>query len=228
MVVGAWVGNNDNRPMDKKLSGLLVVPLWHAVMEEALKTVPEEKFSRPRAVDTSRYKPMVNGNWQGYVETANSGFPQVHSILHYVDVNDPLGPAPSNPARDSQYERWEYAVRSWSGRAGGSGTRDYGLPSGDQEIFDTVERKNYRITINRPKDGRKYALDEIIRVRLDYPSKFSPIKADFFNNGVYLGSSVEEPFNFSFIPSPGLNVFRAVLLDAEGNLGEDVSEFSAE
>jgi hypothetical protein len=41
--------------------------------------------------------------------------PQVHSILYYVDKSDPLGPVPTNPYADPQFENWESAVLSWMG-----------------------------------------------------------------------------------------------------------------
>jgi len=38
----------------------------------------------------------------------------VHSILHWVNRNNPRGPAPSNPSLDSQYHLWEFPVRNWA------------------------------------------------------------------------------------------------------------------
>ncbi len=48
-VLGVWVGNNDNSPMDPKLasgvSGAAVI--WHRLMKEALKNLPKEEFKKP-------------------------------------------------------------------------------------------------------------------------------------------------------------------------------------
>ena len=41
-------------------------------------------------------------------------YPQIHSILHYLDKEDPLGSFPENPLKDSQYESWERAVLEWA------------------------------------------------------------------------------------------------------------------
>ena len=30
LVVGAWAGNNDNSPMEKKVAGFIIAPLWNA------------------------------------------------------------------------------------------------------------------------------------------------------------------------------------------------------
>lgn len=40
-------------------------------------------------------------------------FADTHSILHFVDLSDPLGKAPEKPGNDPQYERWEKGVAEW-------------------------------------------------------------------------------------------------------------------
>ncbi len=40
-------------------------------------------------------------------------FIAAHSILHYVDKDDPTGPVPKNPKKDPQYHAWEKGVRKW-------------------------------------------------------------------------------------------------------------------
>ena len=53
MVVGVWVGNNDNTPMDPRLaSGITgASPIWRRAMLEALKTKPAKVFNRPGNID---------------------------------------------------------------------------------------------------------------------------------------------------------------------------------
>ena len=52
MVVGTWVGNNDNSPMSPTLaSGVTgAAPIWNRIMREALKDKREEPFSRSDSV----------------------------------------------------------------------------------------------------------------------------------------------------------------------------------
>lgn len=104
IVVGAWAGNNDNSPMQKKVSGLIVAPMWRELMDSILPSIPHESFPSPEPEDPS-LKPVLLGRWDGQ-----------HSILHWVDKVDPRGPTPSNPARDSQYRAWEYGVSRWTAR----------------------------------------------------------------------------------------------------------------
>lgn len=124
LVVGTWVGNNDNRPMGGGLSGLIVTPMWREFMDYALPKIEEKSFAQPPAADPN-LKPILRGNT---VDTASlitaiqageadldisAITNSMHSILHYVNRSDPTGAYPTNPASDSQYINWEYAVEQW-------------------------------------------------------------------------------------------------------------------
>lgn len=130
VVVGTWAGNNDNTPMAKKVSGLIVAPMWREFMDEVLKTVQNESFNEPVLEDAYELKPVLRGKWQGGVSNLNqnildeSGVPYsslqetlsggVHSILYWLDKDNPRGPQPINPSSDPQFERWEYSIRKWA------------------------------------------------------------------------------------------------------------------
>lgn len=107
LVVTAWAGNNDGSPMVKKIAGYIVSPYWRAFMDAALPSFPEEQFKAPDPVDQS-IKPIMRGVWP-----FTQDFPDQHSLLYYVDRQNPLGPQPYNPSNDSQFANWEYAVKNW-------------------------------------------------------------------------------------------------------------------
>ena len=74
-------------------------------MEKLLATHEKENFTPPEAV--TDINPVLVGQ-----------FPEndpPHSILHYVDRNNPLGPAPQNPQKDPLYAFWEKAIQNWLG-----------------------------------------------------------------------------------------------------------------
>lgn len=110
LVVGVWAGNNDNTPMHSQGSSILAaVPMWNAFLKDALKEFQPEFFAKPENVSLSE-KPMLNGEWRtGY---------GVHSILYFVDKDNPQSSIPSNPANDPQYQNWEDAVSAWARGAG--------------------------------------------------------------------------------------------------------------
>lgn len=118
IAVGAWAGNNDNSPMVKKISGLIVSPMWRAFMDQALAKYPNDQFEAPLVEDKSQLKPVLQGIWQGGILSTSTGTRMVsggiQSILYWVNKDDPRGPVPDNPAADSQFNNWEYGVRQWA------------------------------------------------------------------------------------------------------------------
>ncbi len=125
LVVGAWAGNNDNRSMNE-ISGLIITPMWRAFMDVALAGRPNEKFPEPEPLPDG-LKPVLRGLWfdpslltQNDPENPTGGLQNLqetilnaHSILHYVEKDNPRGPYPTNPTNDSQYLLWEYPITLW-------------------------------------------------------------------------------------------------------------------
>ncbi len=106
LVAGVWAGNNNNTPMQRNGSSILAaVPIWHAFMAQALTQYATDTFPLP-ATTTPPSKPILAGDY-----TANN---QVHTILYYVDKNDPTGPPPASPAADPQFSNWETGVINWA------------------------------------------------------------------------------------------------------------------
>ncbi len=105
LAVGVWAGNSDNAPMQHSGTSILAaVPIWSDFLNKVLPSYPQESFTPPDPLPPNT-KPMLNGqyinNWS------------IHSILYYVDKNDPTGPTPTNPMRDPQFTNWEAGVRDW-------------------------------------------------------------------------------------------------------------------
>ena len=100
--IGVWVGNNNNAPMAEKPAVTLAGPIWHKFMDEALLKYPKKNFVEPKPILTE--KPVLNGK----IDLQNP-----HSILYYIDKNNPLGEEPENPQSDSQYNKWEEGIKKW-------------------------------------------------------------------------------------------------------------------
>ncbi len=114
LVVGVWAGNNNNDAMIRQGSSILAaVPIWSALLKEALPKYQQESFTKPDEVPYTP-KPMINGDYIWKPSIGGAVYPQIHSILFYVDKNDPLGPFPENPQNDSQYQNWEASVQNWA------------------------------------------------------------------------------------------------------------------
>jgi membrane peptidoglycan carboxypeptidase len=114
LVVGVWAGNNDNTPMIRQGSSILAaVPMWNAFLSDALKLYPTETFTKPDPI-TLPTKPMLNGQSEFAPIIGGQRYPQIHSILFYVNRSDPTGAVPENPAADQQFMNWEMGVQAWA------------------------------------------------------------------------------------------------------------------
>lgn len=253
--VGIWAGNNDNSPIDRsQTAGLIITPVWAAFMAEAVKDRPDESFRRPDPTP-NEIKPVLRGFWQGsqsyYIDKISGGLAtentppelkqevisnSVHSILHWVDKNNPEGPIPNNPSSDSQYELWEYGVRKWlTGYAlqnNFNESTNFTVP----DTIDTIHRPELapRVTIKNLKDS-VYGENETINIELDIDTitDYPITKAEYFINGKYIGTSHTRPFGFSFIPEDVDNIRRkntikVVVYDSVLNKGEAESSLEVD
>ncbi|MEK7642562.1 MAG: transglycosylase domain-containing protein [Patescibacteria group bacterium] len=122
IAVGAWAGNNDNSPMEKRVAGFIVAPMWRAFMDQILSKYENEIFEDPAFEDSDSLKPVLRGVWQGGLVSTSSGrmvvTGGVHTILHWLNKNDSRGDTPENPESEPQYDRWEYGVRLWAEQNG--------------------------------------------------------------------------------------------------------------
>ncbi|MEK7542796.1 MAG: PBP1A family penicillin-binding protein [Patescibacteria group bacterium] len=114
LAVGVWAGNNNNEPMKQRGSSILAaVPIWNSFLKDALLKTTNESFNEPEPY-TLPNKPMLNGEYENIITMNGKKFPQLHSILYYIDKTNPLGPIPSDPAQDPQFFNWESGVLLWA------------------------------------------------------------------------------------------------------------------
>jgi 1A family penicillin-binding protein len=131
LVAGVWAGNTNNTPLKAGFGGGKVAgTIWNVFMKKALAGTPVETFPTPEPNDAT--KPVLRGSSSGNItipvdivtgNIATSSTPPEfieertyippHSILHYVNKDDPRGPVPEHPEEDPQYIAWETGVRDW-------------------------------------------------------------------------------------------------------------------
>jgi len=102
VAVGIWVGNNDNSSTNKKTGIGLAAPIWRKIIQKTLNIYPVENFTPPDLI-TNR-PPIL----MGQTDPENP-----HSILYYINKDDPLGPQPQNPTDDPAYLFWEIGIKNW-------------------------------------------------------------------------------------------------------------------
>ena len=225
IAVGAWDGNNDNSPIAKQVAGYIVAPMWHEFMNYLLSTLPDEKFEKPEQKDLSSLKPILRGVWQGGVINKDINGNDVvqndtHSILYWVNKNNPLGDAPSNPWNDPQFSRWEFSIQNWA-------ANQYTTVPGSS---NPTSNNTISVQFVYPTDGFIAPKTKMLPVSIQIGSQNKITKADYFLNGNYLGSNTNQPFGFSFIPSAiegilSTNTLKVIVTDSKGGTKENSVSF---
>ncbi|KKR79721.1 MAG: Penicillin-binding protein, 1A family [Candidatus Nomurabacteria bacterium GW2011_GWA2_40_9] len=249
--VGVWAGNNDNKPM-KKGGSAVAGPIWNRFIKEALKVLPSENFERPNLeVDPTKVKPILRGIWQGnetFIKDKISGglateftpvetkqevaITNVHTILYWVNKNDILGPSPSNPSDDSQFEHWEIPVQSWweKNKYKYGVTTEANIPTWSDSIHTNTSVSN--ISVVEPNSTDTYLADKIIYLKVNNTGPYPLKKIDVFINDVFLGTA-NYPFTFPFVPSEldnlrNENQIKVISYDTVSNRSEAYTIFRVE
>lgn len=189
LVVGVWVGNSDNKKMSGRADGSVVAaPIWNEFMKRSLEGTEIENFNKPDnyktgvavldgeipsntiEIDIVTGLPADSLTDPSLIKSIT--IPSHHSILHYVNKEDPRNEPTSNPEADPQYKLWEAAVASWFKKI--STSTDYELLTSYSEFKD--EKNNPTIKITSPSEGEE-------------------VKNDF----IYLGFEVGSPLGISLV-----------------------------
>lgn len=248
LAVGAWAGNNDNSSMEKKVAGFTVAPLWNEFMRVALATREPKTFPPPSIDRDPSLKPVLRGKWRGnqsvFIDSISGKratehtpeetreeliIPNIHSILHWVDRDDPRGPIPQNPGQDSQYSRWEAGVERWK-RQNNIGEDPPTIP----DEFDDIHGpdKGPTVSITTPTARESFARDATIRSEISVtPKQYGIRDVQYYVDGNFVGSVNREPYAFSFSPrdmnlSPGSHTLRVMVKDVVYNSATAEVSFS--
>jgi len=244
LAAGVWAGNNDNSPMQKKVAGFIVAPIWHDFMAHALALVPPKDFIPPTPSNAT--KPILRGIWKGgttYKIDKISGnlatdktpldsveervLENIHTILHWVDKTDPTGPLPENPAHDPQYYNWEQGVQNWVRSQGIVLAPNTSMPT----AFDTVHTLQNKpvVAILQPAAGESFKHSGQIPVSLSITGPYPIRQIDYFIDNVLRGSQTGSDTNFtidasSLDPNQENATITIKAYDTVGNKGEQQVE----
>jgi hypothetical protein len=242
------VGNNDNTSMEKKVAGFIVAPMWNEMMQNILNKYPDEKFEEPVSTITGSTKPILRGIWQGgknYFVDKISGklatprtptslkeerfITGVHSILYWIDKDNPGGPKPSFPEKDPQFTLWETLVLKWAEQNGyGSSTEQVVVPTEYDDVH--VVEKSPKVTIIKPTKDEILDLDKQYITKINIKKTYPITHVDYFINNIFVGTAQKSPFYFSFTPNKlqvlkENNTIRAVACDSVLNKGSYSTTF---
>ena len=227
VAVGVWTGNNDNSPM-KKGSKLSIKP-WHEFMQLILDTdrYQNKAFKNYEVPENfSELKPMLRGDWMGgktYTVDLLSGklateytpedskktftYFDPHTILHWVNKNNPLGPG--NSRNDPQYKNWEFGVQKF--------VHEHYQNLFDNRIeipteYDDVhgpdgliqnQNQKFDLQIEGIDSDKHYQKDDNIQLKVwsDDLDDDEFKKVSFFVNNTFLADLEKAPFIFNLLVS---------------------------
>jgi len=209
LVAGVWVGNNDNSPMNKAVGGSkAAAPIWNKFMRQALAGKEIALFPKPEILETG--KPILDGKIEQVVKVKidkisgklatkytpedlieEKAFAEFHSILHYIDPDNPLGPAPTNPAANPQYQNWEQAILRWAKES--EQAVEFKTPP--KETDDVHIPENIPVlTVILPKDNQVVSKDSIL-IKIDAQAKLGISKVEYYIDDVFRESAGLSPYS---------------------------------
>lgn len=236
IVTVVWVGNNDNKEMKRGAdSSTVAAPIWQAYMRRATKNMPIERFTTPSTptitnqailgqvteiklkIDKISGKRATDLTPLEFVEERT--FYEAHSILHYIDKDDPLGPTPTNPASDPQYTAWESAIQSWVQR------NNWNTTSTPPTEFDDVHVASNRpqVSIIQPSNGQILP-SRAVTINPNIQSTRPIVRVEARLSSLLIGSSAVYPWTIAAnIPNnldPGNHELTVTAIDEVGNRGQ--------
>lgn len=240
VVVGTWVGNNDNSPMHPSLaSGATgAAPIWNRIIREALKDKPDEPFIRPNGIVEMDIDAYGGGTPKdGYPtrkEKFIKGTEPTGSAVIYRDVKvsksdtnklaNPVQIAKGeydtrsfvvfvedDPVSTDGKNRWQEGIDAWL--AGQSDAKFHSPTEGTQSTDEIA------VSIKEPGDQTQVSGNDV-KVRVEAGSSNVVSTIEIFIDGNrkrdISGSVASETINMS----DGVHTIKARAIDTKGNVAE--------
>ena len=240
VVVGTWVGNNDNSPMHPSLaSGVTgAAPIWNRIIRETLKDKPDEAFDRPANIlDLD-------------IDTFGGGLSVDGSAMRkerFVKGTEPIGPASiyqsikvskrdsnklANPVEIAKGEydvrsfvvfiekdpvstdgknRWQEGIDAW---ISAQGDANFHVPTETSESSDAIA-----VSIKEPGDASQVNTSDV-NVRVEAGSGNGVERIEIYVDGnrerEVSGSQASETLHMN----DGVHTIKAKGIDTKGNVAE--------
>ncbi|MBU6141799.1 PBP1A family penicillin-binding protein [Patescibacteria group bacterium] len=227
LVVGVWVGNNDNEPMQNHgYSVLAAMPIWSEFMKATLKDRPLVSFNKPEPYASQ--KPMFNKDYVVNYTVGTENYPQIHNILYYINKDNILGPQPLDPTNDPQFKNWEDPVLSWAKQnvTNFSLLYNHPIPVGSNPVVNATPGMaaggSPVITFSAPTNGSFIASSFPVSASISAAASIAHIQL-LFNNTVVddRTGSFGTSFSYQFTLVPGAvlpqNSLALRVTDAQNN-----------
>jgi len=203
-------------------------------MSQALANSTVEKFEKPQPVKTNKAildgklateqqvklcKPSMKLATE-YCPThlvEERTYKKVHTILYYVDKNNPRGPYPKNPQVDPQFARWEGPVKAW---AEGQGYKSEDPPTETDDLH--TPEKQPKIEISSPTDNSTIT-ENSLAVTAKVSAANGVKSVEFYLDGIKVGTDTTGPYSLTYnlgAVSNGYHKLGAKIFDIVDNTSE--------
>ncbi len=240
IAAGVWVGNNNNEPMNKGEGVYVAAPIWRSFLEKVFKGKPVENFTKPEIVKTG--KAVLDGQWSDDLrikidkscenklatdttppdQTEERIFRQVHSILYYVEKDNPRGKTPEDPAgSDAQFANWEAPIQKWVNENG-----YFQKPPTEYCSFHAADNKPF-IKLLSPIDSAMINLEfpVVVNIEADASARLGTKQVSFYLDNNFIEAKTAMPWKISYqLPSNlvrGEHFVTARVFDQYNNSSED-------
>lgn len=238
LVAGVWVGHSSGELMKKGADGSkIAAPIWNKYMSRSLSGTAVDNFTAPQPVVTG--KAVLDGSKGAqavvridrvsgklateftpaeYIELRGYGAP--HSILYFVNKDDPRGPSPEHPEDDPQFATWEQSVATWAA------DKTFSAEQPPTEYDDVHLIENLpTVSFIQPENGSSIS-ERSFRPNISAYARRGIAKVEYLMDSELIGTNVYAPFDAPVtIPnrfSKGFHTLTARALDDVGNAGESV------
>ena len=238
IATGVWVGNNDNTAMAEGASGSsAAAPIWNKYMREATATREVKYFKEHEPEECD--KPMVCGGegqektvridkmsgklateYTPYTQIEEKKFLELHNILYYVNINDPLGEPLSDPNKEPQYGLWEGPVLKWIEE---QGYTNESVPTEEDDIHLAHLRPN----INwRTPNNNQTIKQASFAMQVTASAPRGVERVEYFVGDQKVGTSYNEPHSYTYKVDPflsnGTYEIKAIAFDDQDNFSETI------
>jgi len=236
VATGVWVGNNDNGEMKRGAAGAVVAaPIWNKFMREYMKDREVIGF-KPQELEPCD-KPMVCGStgeevkvkidkvsgklateYTPYTQIEEKTYRNIHNILYYVNINDPLGEPLGDPNHEPQYALWEGPVMKWAEE---QGYTNQAPPTEYDDVHTSDLQPDIRWV---DPDDNGVITQSSFDMRVDASGPRGISRVEYFVDDEKVGTAYNEPFDFRYTVNPflsnGRHTLKAIAFDNEDNFKE--------
>lgn len=238
VVVGTWVGNNDNSPMNPQLaSGITgAAPIWNRIMQAALKNLPKENFTRPSDIIEMEIDAFGGGLPVGGMPTRKEifikGTEPIAKAAIYQDIKvskrdnsklaNPVEIARNefdlkpyivireqDPVSTDGKNRWQEAIDAW---VGGQGDSKYHPPTQVYQGSDQIG-----VSIKQPSDHSQVDTNDVtIRAEIGTQNNITKVEVKV-DGSVVKTESNNSSFTDTIHIDNGIHTISVRASDDKGN-----------